>query len=826
MGGTSCRREGEATVQRASTSTTAAKADRPFFGRRDDLDYLLERVRAPGFTVVLGPPQIGKTRLLEETRSRLIDEDRVVGLAESTGRHCDLLLLALRAAYAQAATSDKLGVLIDEARENRLGVLDGVSAGTLAVVLPDQLRLVVAAQHSAPAMRSVTLQAAALTGHEALSLASFLTSAGDQPLVLVLDAWERSLFAPGLDAIRDLVGHTGARPGCHVVLGVTMHEPLDAPARLRLIGTADGASAAARELGPMDLRDPAEQARLADYLTGRVPATGETGRSAILELLGGLPAVLHRWLQAKPTTAEDLARLADEARRGTYPELRPLLLERCRESVRTAGFLAALALVPRMVDDETWSSLSLTLLGGATHDVVPALRRLGVLEADGDFADVASYGHEARHDAAAGAWLDDDGSALRSVARNEVKRLVPELAAHVRDFGWQSYLHAAALAAVHGHARELHLRGELLTVCGCAASLFPSWSVPAGSHPLRGKAGDTVRHCPDALTLVALALVNAVCSAGAAEDQTARDDLLDELRRLSERHGDDEPVRELLAVALADRARRAFGAGDPERRDALLKELSRLCSGHPREAGVCAHLGEALSDSIDQACRLKDHTSRDALLKGLRSLCSAHPGDATVREHLAVALVNGIDEACDEADQACRDTLIEELRTLCAEHPGDALVREQLAVALLDAVEQASHDRHRARRNSLLQALRGLAVEHPGDAAVRERLGAALATGVTGAIWEGDRAFGEALLKELRELCAQAPADLRICEQLSAALSDDLTRARWSEDWPRYEALLDELRALCARHPDDDVVFDRLAAALSHPPAAPPSSRT
>ena len=814
-------------MERASTSASAAEAGRPFFGRRDDLDYLLGRVRTPGLTVLLGPSQIGKTRLLAETRSRLIERGVIVGLAESTGRHCDLLLLALRASYAQAAaSSDKLGTLIDEARENRLGILEGVSAATLAVVLPDELRVVVdAAQGGATAVRSVALEATGLTNHEALGLASFLATAGDQPLVLILDAWERSLFAPGIDTLRGLIGQARARPGCHVVLAVTPHEPLDADARLRLIGGADGPGAATRTLGPMDLRDPAEQARLADYLARRVPATREAGRSETLELLAGLPAVLHRWLEAKPATADELARLADDARRGAYPELRPLLLEQCRESVRRAGFLAALALVPRMNDEETWRLLSPVLLDGVARGAVDELREQGVLEEVEGLTGVASYGHETRHDAATRAWLDEDGSVLRSVARSEVKRLVPELAARVRDFGWRSYVFAVALAAVHEHADKLHLRCELLTVCECAASLLPSWSVPAASHPAGGRALDTVRHCPGALTLVALALVNAVCSADTAEDRPARDDLLGELRRLSEKHRDDEPVRELLAVALADRARRAFGAGDLEHRDALLKELGRLCSGHPRDAAVCEHLGEALSDSVNQACRLKDRTSRDALLKRLRSLCSEHPGDASVREHLAVALVNGVDEACDEADQACRDTLIDELRTLCAEHPGDAPVREQLAVALLDAVQQAWHDRHRARSNSLLQALRSLAAEHPMDAAVRERLGAALATGVTGAIWEGDRVFGEALLKELRGLCAQAPADLTICEQLSAALSDDLARARWSEDWPHYEALLDELRALCARHPDDEIVFDRLAAVLSHPPAAPPSSR-
>ncbi len=810
----------------ASTSTGAADAHRPFFGRQDDLDYLLDRTQTPGLTVLLGRPQIGKTRLLRETRSRLIDRGFIVGYAESTGRHCDLVLLALRGAYAQAAASDRLRVLSDEARENRLGVLNGVSPGILAVALPAPLRTVVdVAQSGATAMRSAALEATQLTHDEALSLASFLATGSTQPLVLILDAWEKSLFAPGIAATRSLLSHTRARPGCHVVLGVTTQRPFDEESRLRLIGTAGGPRTAARELSPLDLRDPPEQRRLADYLASRVPVARELGQTTILELLGGLPGVLHRWLEARPETPEELVRLADDARRGAYPELRPRFLEQCREGVRTAGFLAGLAILPRINDEEIWRTLSPVLLDGVEDDAVQALRARGVLEAAEGFPDVPAYGHEQRHDAARRTWLDDDGSVLQAMARSEVKHLVPKLAEHVRDSGWESYLFAAALGAVHEHREELQLKGELLTVCACAASLFPSWSTPAGSHPVRGRASETARRCPGAAALVGLALASAVCSADPAEDQAARDDLLDELRRLREAHRDNESVRELLAVALAGGARVAFEKGDLSRRDALLKELGRLCTGHPRDAAVCEHLGEALADSVSQACRLKDRASRDTLLKGLRALCAEHPGDAMVREHLAAALVTGVDEACDEADQACRDSLIDELRALSAEHPGDALVREQLAVALLDAVEQAFHERHRARRNSLLQTLRRLSGEHPGEAAVRERFGAALALGVTRAIWEGDRASGEALLKELRALCAEAPADLTVCEQLSSALSDDLTWARWDDDLPRYEALLDELRALCARHPDDEAVFDRLAAALSNPPTSPPSGR-
>jgi hypothetical protein len=89
----------------ASTNPNPAEP-RPFFGRQVDLDYLLGRARTTGLTAVMGRPQEGKTRLLEEARDKLREQGLIVGYAESTGQYGDVLLRAVRNAYEHASATD------------------------------------------------------------------------------------------------------------------------------------------------------------------------------------------------------------------------------------------------------------------------------------------------------------------------------------------------------------------------------------------------------------------------------------------------------------------------------------------------------------------------------------------------------------------------------------------------------------------------------------------------------------------------------------------------------------------------------------------------
>ena len=232
-----------------------------------------------------------------------------------------------------------------------------------------------------------------------------------------------------------------------------------------------GSSALAdvRELGGMELGDSRRARRLLGYLAdeSRPPA-----RSSPLwpEASRRAPGVLHRWLALKPQTPEELERQAEDTRLPRYPELRALLLERCRSAPRVACLLAALAVLPRMNDEAVWRPLSRVLLADLGPETVSRLQADGILEAVDGADGVPSYGHDTRHDAARRLWLGDDEPVLRPIARNESRRLVPALAEHVTDLGPDSAVFAAALAAVRDQQADLRLKGGPLLLCEYAAS--------------------------------------------------------------------------------------------------------------------------------------------------------------------------------------------------------------------------------------------------------------------------------------------------------------------------------------------------------------------
>jgi hypothetical protein len=813
----------------ALASASAVEAQpRPFFGRQADLDRLIGRAQATGLTAIVGRAQGGKTRLLQETRDSLMERGFIVGYAESTGEYTNLLLRALRDAYAHVSATDKLGVLLEKAKENPVGVLAGVSVAALAVILPDSLqRILDLTKRTVAEVESIGPELTRLTYDEAFSLVSYLATASEHPVVLFLDAWQKC--SPVVEAAAPLqcfLDHSDAWPACHFFLGVGTDDPSCQDAKACL-AELDRSSPLAeiRELGRMDLRDSGESQRLVSYLADEVPATREIEHTLTLRLLDGHPGVLHRWLKMKPETLKELEQLAEDAQRNRYPELRGFFVEQCLWAPRTARFLAALAVLPQQNDESVWRPLSLLLLKDLDQETVRALQADGILE-NGDGVDgVPSYGHDTRHDAARCTWLRHDERILQTIAGSEIKRLIPELAAHVTDLGWDSFVFAAALAAILEHQADLQLKGGLLLLCECAASLFPSRTEPPDVHAFRGKAVKTAQDYPHAATLVGMALASAQYLAGHEGDRACRDALFEELRELCTRHPDDAGVRERLAVVLVNTLNRASQDGDWARRDALLEELRELCVRHPEDAAVREQLAVALVNSVNQACRQKDRARRDALLKRLRRLCAEHLGDAAVRGRMAVALVNAANQACQEGDRACHDALLEELRGLYTEHAGDAAVRVQLAAALVNAVGQASQEGHRACRDALLEELRRLNTEHPGDAAVRVQLAMALVNSVRQAFWKGHRTRRDDLLGEFRGLYSEHPADVAVRSRLATALHNTVIHTCEEKDRACREALLDELRALCATHPEDETLRERLTMALFNAPTLRPPSQ-
>ena len=796
----------------ASTSPgTNAQPRRPFFGRATDLDHLLTEARAPGVTVLVGRPRCGKTRLLFELRERLLAEGVVAGYAEADLYRPDRIANALADAYAAGMASEKRALVLEHPDAELAVRLAHVSVAARDAVLPVPLLDVpVRPWRTPPRAPERGLEPALLGADDLRGLASFLAIVGDRPVVLLLDGWTDVPDAQTA-AVGSLLRQPAEAPGCRVVLAIDVTDPRRGEAKRLFAESGGDQGADVHELGRMDLSEPVEARRLVRYLTGIVPAMRAVDQGEALELLDGCPAVLHRWLALKPGTPGELERIADDAHHDRYPELRAMLLERCRAAPRDAALLATLAVLPRITHRSTWDALADTVTAGLDPGVVARLEASGLLETPEFSADVPSYGNAGRHRAARALWLSGDEHALRTIARHEVGRLVPLLAARIAH-GRPDAAVAATLAELRELRGPLALKGAALRLCTGAAALLPSHAGSPEPDALLGWGGPALRDDPKAGALVGMVLRTAVARAASAGDPVTRDALLAELRRLAERHPGDAGLRGRLAATLADGVRRASACGDRSGHDALLEELRRLCHRYAHDQAVLDRLAAALAVSVEQACRHEDRRHRDELLRDLRRLCAEHPADATVRSELASALLDGMSEACAEADEACRDRLLDALRSLNAEHPGDGAVRVRLAAGLVDAIGQACRERHPAQRTGLLEALRSLSAAHPADVALREQLGEAVASSLTVAIWEGDRAHRDALLKELRRLDAVSTGDPTLHERLIVALLDSLSEATWSGEDTRRDALLDELRALSARHPADQTLRARLEA--------------
>ena len=166
-------------------------------------------------------------------------------------------------------------------------------------------------------------------------------------------------------------------------------------------------------------------------------------------------------------------------------------------------------------------------------------------------------------------------------------------------------------------------------------------------------------------------------------DLERRDNLLDELRELSEKHIDDGEVRESLAMGLLNTLNHAKDEEDLERRDNLLDELRELSEKHIDDGEVRKRLAMGLFNTLNHAKDEEDRERRDNLLDELRELSEKHIDDGEVRKQLAMGLLNTLIDAKDEEDLPLRDQHIHELENLGARHPDDPLVYESLGKAIL-----------------------------------------------------------------------------------------------------------------------------------------------
>ena len=840
------------------------------FGREKDIAFLLERTERPGVTVVLAPPQMGKSWLLTEVARQLSvmpvtggaltlrGLPPLVGRVESEGEYADMLPRAVQDLYTRwlsnATYREQAQTFFEQQKPDLFGRI-GQAVGTLVKA--------VAPLHGPPGtaigtlvkssfdrladanrdLKSGGISLPTLQTADSRELLQIVFTVTAQPSVLVFDQWEKS---PDLDkeaAILDtFLRHTEDWSPCHILVGSRPETKPRAQTR-KLRGTYPGV-VETYLLKPMALDDPDVVGPLLASLRERVPATRNVQDGTLLELIAGYPRVLSQWTSPynarQLQTLEDLKRVAEEANTFRYPEFEDLLPQLSDDQRAVA---IRLALLPSCANAGDWSALESIVRNGCPAGSLDGLFRSQVLES----TPPPSYGHAKRAEAAMqwfslNCWYetreigdslavalahqlpDLDASRLPFVsAMSELRKVSPalklsQLSMALCEAAFSLLLQPGVEGSVMKHAAALleDSKAAPLLAIGLFNALL--YAKQEEKLELRDQLLREVRELaaryPEAAVREQLAkgLFNALVYAQQEGKPELRDNLLEELRELTGRYPDDAAVRERLAIGLNNALFYAQQEGKPELRDNLLEELRELAARYPDDAPVREWLAKGLHKALNGALQEGKPELRANLLAELRELAGRYPDDAAVREWLAKGLYNALLYAQQQGKPELRANLLAELRELAGRYPDDAAVREWLAKGLYNALLYAQQEGKPELRDNLLAELRKLAGRYPDDAAVREWLAKGLYNALLYAQQEGKPELRDNLLAELRELAERYP-EAAVREQLAGGLNNALVYARQEAKLELRDQLLVELRELAARYPEA-AVREQLAKGL------------
>jgi hypothetical protein len=267
------------------------------FGRESHIQHLVDAAAQTGLTAVAGRPFMGKSWTLNEVARRLVEDDYVVGFAESFGEHPDLLLRAVKDLYerwlSDAGAREQAAMAWSQQKDKLLPNV----AKAVSKIFGD------------------------IIGTAAKPLGAAVSA---RKIVLVLDQWEKSPDVEMESGILDgFLRHADDWPACRIVLGLRPDHP--AFGVVTKLAVENPGRAEVFNLPEMDLSAAGEAERLLAWLHSRHPVASALERQELLDLIGGYPGVLDRWNGQNPQTAADLTRLADDAQNYRFRELDALL---------------------------------------------------------------------------------------------------------------------------------------------------------------------------------------------------------------------------------------------------------------------------------------------------------------------------------------------------------------------------------------------------------------------------------------------------------------------------------------------------------------------
>ncbi len=580
------------------------------FGRAADLERLRQRAGRTGLTAVVGPAQIGKSWLLLELARQLaeaVSPRTLVGYTASPGGAFDPLLQVVSDLYQRWLSEAGVWAQVRMAREQRkdrllpsfakfVGRLSEKAAKSVPGVgevfgaaIRESMDALVAAGED---LHSGRLIVSRLEHRQAQELVASVRAISGRPVVLVMDQWEESR---GLDVqatlIRDVLRAPEQWDGCHIVVGARAGS--EAAATLETLRKDFPGRAHIHQLAEMDLPDAAEQRRMVGFLRPQVPGIWNSDDDAVMELVGGYPRVIDRWLaddsRDKARTLDGLRDLVRESIQYRYSDLETLLMaldgDRRKLAVR-------LALVPLVEDASAWSALRPVLLADIDTDALDDLKDRNILDRD---AECPNFGHPTRRDAAR-TFLAGRRSAAVTTEANALSLGLARAIVAIDDSGVPF---ALALRGLPEAAGQRSLGQVALALCQAAVALLnerPEYPSALLDGALQARQS---RISGIGLPLGA-AIVNTLDPDKAEDALARRDALLDELRALAAAWPGDAAVRENLAMGLYNTLNAAKAEGALARRDALLEELRGLCAAFPDEGIVGKIVATGLFDAPDE----------------------------------------------------------------------------------------------------------------------------------------------------------------------------------------------------------------------------------
>jgi hypothetical protein len=640
-------------------------APTPFFGRKKDMAFLHERIKQPGLTAVLARPQAGKSRLLQELRDKLRlgvqDDAPLVGYAQATRDTQSHILYAARDLnqhwLADASLTQQARKMIAARGEGVVARLGEAAAKSLAPFLKiiDPMGALSTLAPSIftwlrgqdDALRTGGLDLPLLTPELARNLLNLLHEISGRRMVLILDAFDQlpDVRREG-GPLREFLALMHEWPDCHVIVSSRMpgeNEQEDAAyEELQSLNGAFGdTDAHLFSLPPMDFEDAQEAERVRIYLRDQVPAARGMPDKELMQILGGHPGTLDRFVREKPETRDELVATEHSARLYAYPEYERILTALRKDDVRLFGVAVQLALLPEMTGEERWRPLS-AAIESQPNDLVD-LHHKDVLQ---DFR-YPTFGHTRKYEA------------VRETLRKhfigdcatQAETLLRELAAQCTEGTTDELPFVLTIASFATNADKWRVGSEWTAFCQLTAAGLRRDGSDSDSGTVTQAIALAHRE-PACRALATMMLFNTLIDAKKENDLPRRDRILEELHTLQQTFPDDPAVRKQLAMGLFNTLVHAKEEDDLPRRDRLLEELRTLQQAFPDDPTVREWLAKGLFNTLHHAREEGNLPRCDDLLGELRALHKTFPDDEFVAKALDMAtrLLNQDDDS--EGDEA------------------------------------------------------------------------------------------------------------------------------------------------------------------------------